>query len=68
MRGGYDYKKRLMPVGYMSSNFLFLSHKKNLKGYLLNIYYLSLRDLIKGKFRRLIRNKSFRLIFRLDRK
>ena len=68
MRGGYDYKKKLIPIGYISKNFLFLNHKKNFKGYVLNIYYFSLRDLIKRKFKKLIGNKSFRLIFKLDKK
>ncbi|MFX0133663.1 MAG: GNAT family N-acetyltransferase [Candidatus Hodarchaeota archaeon] len=68
MRGGYDFKKKLVPSGYISKNFLFLSYKKNLKGLILNKYYSSFRDLIKGKFKKLLGNKSFRLIFRLDKK
>ena len=68
MRGGYDYKKKLIPVGNMLKNFLFLSHKKNLKGFILNLYYFWIRDLTKRKFKKLIENKSFRLILGLDKK
>jgi len=68
MRGGYDYKKRIIPNSDISKNFLFLNYKKNFKGLILNTYYLWLRDLIKKRFKKLIKNRSFRLIFRLDKK
>lgn len=68
MRGDYDYKRRLIPNSDISNNFLFLNYKRNFKGLILNSYYLWLRDLIKRRFKKLIKNKSFRLIFRLDEK
>lgn len=62
MRGGYDYKKRWMMKGHdhISQNYLFLLSKPNLKGKVIENYYLDWRDQIKKKFNRIILNRNFR--------
>ncbi|SLM28697.1 hypothetical protein MTBBW1_1470010 [Desulfamplus magnetovallimortis] len=62
MRGGYDYKKRWMMKGHdhISQNYLFLLSKPNLKGKILEQYYLEWRDQIKKYFNKIIQIPYFR--------
>jgi CelD/BcsL family acetyltransferase involved in cellulose biosynthesis len=62
MRGGYDYKKRWMMKGHdhISQNYLFLLSKPNLKGEIIEKYYLGWRDQIKNNFTKIIQKPYFK--------
>ena len=70
MRGGgedHSYKMRWMMKGHehISRNYLFILSKPNIKGKILEKYYLVWRDQIKDKFNNILQNRYFRRLMGL---
>jgi CelD/BcsL family acetyltransferase involved in cellulose biosynthesis len=69
MRGDHEYKREWMHKDreHFSNNYLFMFPKKNVKGKILEKYYLDWRDEIKKRFRMIISNRHFISMLRLNR-